>query len=92
MKKCLSLEFFMEAFPAGFDKKLLRKARLLEVEGYLRVKHDGQTRLELYGDKDQVDCFVVFVEGLLDEQTLNTFMVEPHTKNRDFRGVFRVIL
>ena len=91
MKKCLLLAFTWQELSKSLEAKILKQARALEVEGYMRLKRDGSVRLEVCGDKEPVDGFIEFVEGLLDDDALDSMTVDPHINSRDFRGVFRVI-
>ncbi len=93
MNKCLKITFRGD-LPKDFLKSVVQKyAQKLSLEGTVqRVHADGAiTRIIACGTKDAIDDFLdVLYEGATTTD-LNEIEVEPFLKDRDYRGVFRVI-
>jgi acylphosphatase len=89
MNKCLRITISGE-FPANFFRDVLQKhAKKLNVEGTVQALHDGTFRIIACGDKDDVDAFLdILHKGSLH---IGDMEIEPFLKDRDYRGVFRVI-
>jgi len=91
MKKCLKI-VFSAPVPEQFLLVVQQHARKLEVEGTLAVvPADRLVRIVASGDKEKVDQFfdVLFKEGA--QVGVHDIMAEPMLKDRDYRGVFRII-
>lgn len=69
-----------------------KNARKLGVEGTLAVvPSDRLVRIVAHGDKEKVDNFfdVLHKEGA--QAGIHDITAEPMLKDRDYRGVFRII-
>lgn len=91
MTKCLKI-ILSGSFPEGFVRDfVLKHARNLELEGIAQALPDGTIRVLVCGLKDPVDHFLDALhkgEGKIIPEGVE---VEPFVKDRDFRGVFRVL-
>jgi len=91
MKKCLQITIIAE-FPEEFLRNFIQKhARKLELEGTVQFVDQDQARIFVCGEKEEVDLFLdVLHEGTKDwkAQQIDT---EPSIKEKDYRGIFRVI-
>lgn len=90
MNKCLKISFGAD-IPHDFLKNFVQKhARQLELEGTARV---SATKIVVIicGNKDAVDDFLDVLHNGSKEVYLEDIEIEPFLKDRDYRGVFRVI-
>jgi acylphosphatase len=91
MNKCLKITFHGD-LPKSFLKSVVQKyAQKLSLEGTVQKVHtDGIiTRVIACGTKDAIDDFLDLIyERAVDFEGIE---VEPFLKDRDYRGVFRVI-
>jgi len=90
MNKCLRITFSAD-FPEGFLQKFVRKhAQKLDLEGAAQVV-DNTVRVIACGDKDRVDEFLDMIYKGTAKYTPDNIEVEAFLKDKDYRGVFRVI-
>lgn len=69
---------------------LVKQARKLAVEGSAQRMDDDTVRIVACGERDAVEAFVDGVHRTFNDPQMNIF-VEPFLKDRDYRGVFRII-
>jgi len=93
VNKCLKITFRGD-LPKSFLKSVVQKhAQKLSLEGTVqRVQADGfVTRVIACGSKDAIDDFLDLLYRGATDMELSDVEVEPFLKDRDYRGVFRVI-
>lgn len=66
-------------------------ARSLDIEGVLHARGDAVLEILVAGTKEQIDAFIDRLVQFKHESQIEGFEVEAALKERDFRGVFRVI-
>ncbi|MBS1987240.1 acylphosphatase [Candidatus Dependentiae bacterium] len=91
MRQCLSVTFSGD-YPDGFLRDFIQKhAREFNLEGTAQWSHDGLIHIVVCGNKEHVDAFLDLVHkgsnGVLPED----ISVEPFVREKDYRGIFRVI-
>lgn len=80
------------SFPDGFARDfVLKHARNLDLEGVAQALPDGTIRILVCGLKDPVDHFLDALHKGAGNVVPEMVEVEPFVKDRDFRGVFRVL-
>lgn len=91
MIKCLKITISGD-FPDGFLRDILQThARKLTLEGTAQVMPEGIVRVLVCGGKEDVDSFLDAIHKASVKYGVEHVEVEPFAKDRDFRGVFRVI-
>lgn len=91
MKKCLKITFAAQA-SEGFLKTFVQKyARKFGVEGTAQHVSESTYRILVCGEKESVDDFLDQLYKGSSSVSLDDIEAEPFLKDRDFRGVFRVI-
>lgn len=92
MNKCLRITFIAD-FPEGFLQSFIQKhAKKLQLEGIAQVIGPGKkVRIIACGAKDDVDAFLDILHKGSSACDLENIEVEPFLKDKDYRGVFRVI-
>lgn len=93
MYKSLRITLSVSKIPTQFLKKFIQKKALqLELEGTAQVvKSDSLIRIFVCGHKDQVDSFIDFLHKNPGDVEMNSIEVEPFFKEKDYRGVFRIV-
>ena len=93
MYKSLRITVSASKVPTQFLKKFIQKKALqLKLEGTAQmIKPDAIIRIFVNGLKDQVDLFVDFLHKNPGNVELNSIEVEPFFKEKDYRGVFRIV-
>lgn len=91
MVKCLKITISGD-FSDGFLREVVQThARKLTLEGTAQLMPEGVVRILVCGGKEEVDNFLDAIHKASGTHGIETVEVEPFMKDRDFRGVFRVI-
>lgn len=92
MHKCLKITFGT-AIPEGFLHDFVQKnAKKLNLEGVVQiVPAENRIKVIVCGGKDAVDQFVDLLHKGSGKTLLDDIQIEPYLKDKDYRGVFRVI-
>ena len=91
MHKCLKITFTAD-LPEGFLQEAIQKhARKLSVEGVAQMLMDNFVKIVVCGTMDEVDSFLDLLYKEVAKIELDELQVEPFLKDKDYRGVFRVI-
>jgi acylphosphatase len=92
MNKCLKITFVLD-FPDGYLQSFIQKhAKKLGIEGIAQVVSPGKKiRIIACGTKDAVDQFLDILHKGSAQGVPSDMEVEPFLKDKDYRGVFRVI-
>ncbi len=92
MNKCLKITF-SGAMPEGFLHNFIQKnAKKLNLEGTAQVvTSENKVRIVVCGDKDEVDQFIDLLHKGSGKVILEDIQIEPFLRDKDYRGVFRVI-
>jgi len=68
-----------------------RYARQFSLEGVVQPLTDNKVRIIVCGPRDKVEDFIDTLYSGITQKKLDDLRVEPFMKDRDYRGVFRVI-
>lgn len=92
MNKCLKITFVAD-FPENFLQTVIQKnAKKLSIEGIAQIVGPGKkVRIIACGMKDSVDQFLDVLHRGVSECALEDIEIEPFLKDKDYRGVFRII-
>lgn len=92
MRKCLKI-MFAAAVPDGFLQKTIQKqARKLEIEGTAQVvASEGKIRIIVCGQMESIDALLDVIHKEVHKIGVQDVEVEPFLKDKNYRGVFRVI-
>ncbi len=91
MYKCLKITFTAD-LPKGFlQKSIQNNARKLAIEGVAQLLMDNYVKIIVCGSLEQVDIFLDLLYKEITEIELEELQVEPFLKDKDYRGVFRVL-
>ena len=92
MHKCLKITFH-GTIPEGFLHDFIQKeAKKFNLEGTVQVlASENRIKIIVCGVKDAVDDFVDSLHAGSGRAMPEDIQIEPFLKDRDYRGVFRVI-
>jgi acylphosphatase len=91
MNKCLKITFTVEV-PGDFLRSFIQKnARKKDIEGTVQMMNEKKIRIIACGTKDNVDSFLDIIHKGSANFLPEDVEVEPFIKDKDYRGVFRVI-
>lgn len=90
MKKCVKI-LLSGDFPTGFMHASIQEhAREVGLEGTAQMMPDNQIRVVVCGNSDQIDQFIDLLHNSAKKVSF-TYEIEPFLKDKEYRGVFRVI-
>lgn len=91
MNKCI--RFVIEgALPKDFlASHVLKQARHHHLEGIAQQLSENSVRILACGNADDLDNFLDELHRELHDLSVAPFDIIPFLKDRDFRGVFRII-
>ena len=91
MKKCLRI-VMTGTFPANAFITLAQKnAQKLHLEGSAQLVTPTTLRIVICGPKESIESFLDLLHKDLNKHPLCELEVEPFIKDKDYRGVFRII-
>jgi acylphosphatase len=91
MKKCVKIIIqgnFQEGFLFTFVKQ---QAQSLELEGTAQMNSENTIRIILCGDPTVIDQFMDSLHKNTENEHITSIELEPFLKEKDYRGVFRII-
>jgi len=92
MNKCLRVVFDSNVSDGFLHDVVQKNAKKLQLEGTVQhIAADNKIRIIVCGDKDGVDKFIDALHKGAGKASLDSIEIEPFLKDKDYRGVFRVI-
>jgi len=91
MNKCLRIVIFGNFSTDFLSSFVLKSARKYELEGTGRLIDEDQALVVVCGEKDNVDEFLDVIHKGSAKWALSDLEVEPFLRDKDYRGVFRII-
>jgi len=73
------------------DEFVKKYANKYGLEGSARLVSANQVKLVICGDSDKVDDFIDHLYKNFEKYEIEDISVEPYFRERDYRGIFRVI-
>lgn len=90
MNKCLKITLTVEP-KEGLLSAIQSHARKSELEGVVQAIGPDKVKIIICGEKEQVDAFVDALHKETAKEPIKDIEIEPYVKDKDYRGVFRVI-
>ncbi len=87
MNKCLKITITVDDLNGFLHEVIKPHARRMDLEGVVQPIGPVQAKIIACGKKEKVDAFV----DLLQKEVLKDIEIEPFSKDKDYRGVFRVV-
>ena len=91
MIKCLKITFSLVGDEITLHSFLQKYAKQFNIEGVVQRMPDKTMKLIACGEGEAVDEFVDFLHKGTTNVLLEDIELEPFLKDKDYRGVFRVI-
>lgn len=93
MSRCLHITFSLDGPQKFLHNGIQKFARSLNLEGTVQVVNGNGRAVKLLvcGQRDAMDDFLDFLHKEAARDAIQNMEIEPFIKERDFRGVFRVI-
>ena len=92
MKKCIKITF-EASIPKGFLQASVQKhAREFSIEGMAQIiLSENQVRVIACGEKEAIDNFLDNLHKDFSKAHIADIEIEPFLRDKDYRGVFRII-
>jgi acylphosphatase len=91
MKKCLKINFISRRSEGDLQDFIQKSARKLSLEGTVQVVEPNEICIIACGSKDNIDEFLDIIHEGVGAQVADGIQVEPFLKERDYRGIFRIL-
>lgn len=91
MYKCLKITFTANLPKEFLQKAIQNNAKKLKIEGVAQLLMDNIVKIIVCGSMDHVDSFLDYLYKEVNAVHPNEFHIEPFLKDRDYRGVFRIV-
>lgn len=80
------------SYPEGFLRDFVQKnARKYTLEGTAQATSQTSAKIMICGEKDNIDGFLDVLHKGTKDVELDEIHIEPFIKEKDYRGIFRVI-
>ena len=91
MNKCLKITLTLDPQEGFLQNVIQQNARKFDLEGIVQALSSDKVKIIVCGEKEHVDFFVDSIHKESTQTTIKDIEIEPYIKDRDYRGVFRVI-
>lgn len=91
MSQCLRITCIVGRARELLYSIVSQQAEELEIEGMIVPYDDASVRVVACGSKEKIEAFLDALHKGAADDKLKSFEVEPFLKDRDYRGIFRVV-
>lgn len=91
MKKCLKITLRVKIINGALRDAVQATARNLGVEGTVQFVEPNELVIIACGSKDNIDIFLDNIHQGFGTNVPEDVQVEPFLKERDYRGIFRIL-
>jgi acylphosphatase len=91
MKKCLKITLISKILGGALRDSIQSAARKLDIEGTVQVIEPNEMIIIACGEKQNIDDFLDTVHQGFGSHVPEDVMVEPFLKEKDYRGIFRIL-
>ncbi len=91
MKQCLQITFMLDPVGSFLRTVVQEYAKSLRLEGVAQIVEPGKVKIVVCGADDALDELIGLLYQGKGRAKPQDIQIEPLIKDRDYRGVFRVI-
>lgn len=91
MKKCLKITLVSNNIDGGFRDSVQTIARRLEIEGTVQHIEPNEIIIIACGSKEKIDAFLDNIHQGCGVTVPEDVQIEPFLKEKDYRGIFRIL-
>jgi len=91
MKKCLKITFISEKVEGFLHDFVQKNARMLHLEGTVQFIEPNEVSIVACGSKENIDAFLDIIHQGFESHLPENVSVEPFLKEKDYRGIFRIL-
>ncbi|MCF7900183.1 acylphosphatase [Candidatus Babeliales bacterium] len=91
MNQCLRITFVVDVGSDILHSLVHKYAKKLSIEGMVQPVTNTMIKIMACGPKEKMDEFLDALHEAVGLKKLHDIQIEPFFKDRDYRGVFRVL-
>lgn len=91
MSRCLKITVRATGWQSHWHDKIADSAKRLQIEGVLQTVGADLIKIIACGTEDHLDDFLDDLYELFADSASYVEEMEPFVKDRDYRGIFRVL-
>ena len=91
MNQCVQINFLGVFSHKGLREFILKTARGFGLEGTGQSIDKGKIKITICGKRDKIQEFIDELHAQADEHAMSNIEIEPFFKQKEFRGIFRII-
>jgi len=91
MKKCLKITLVSKILGETLRDSIQAAARKLAIEGTVQLVEPNEMVIIACGEKENIDDFLDAVHEGFGVYVPEDVLVEPFLKEKDYRGIFRIL-
>ncbi len=91
MKKCLKITLVSKILKGALRDSIQATARKLAIEGTVQMIEPNELVIIACGEKERIDDFLDAVHQGFDAYVPEDVLIEPFLKEKDYRGIFRIL-
>ncbi len=91
MKKCLKITFKSNRSEGFLHDFIQKNARALGLEGTVQFVDPDEVSIIACGSKENIDSFLDIIHQGFESYIPENVYVEPFLKEKDYRGIFRIL-
>jgi len=91
MNQCLRITCIVGRAREFLYNIVAQQAEKLDLEGVILPYNDTSVRVVACGSKEKIEAFLDALHQTAAEKRVDSFEIEPFLKDRDYRGIFRVV-
>lgn len=91
MKRCLKMLIRIEQWDSRWSTDIQKQAQKYTIEGVMQILDSTQVRIMICAEDANLDDFIDYLYDFFIERKMQIEELEPFIKEKDYRGIFRVI-
>ena len=91
MNRCLKMVINIDKWDERWSAEIQKCAKKFEIEGVMQALDEHQMRIMICGKDANLDEFIDYLYDFFISINVRIQELEPFIKERDYRGIFRVL-
>ncbi len=92
MSRCIKMTFVVRRSSEQLFEDIQKYARSSDVEGFVMASTPTTIKMIACGNSENLETFLDRVDDIIARQGGHDVEVDPFLKDKDYRGVFRIML
>ena len=92
MNQCIRITFYIGEIKGFLDNFVQKYARKFDLQGVAHLMAENQVRIVVCSNSENIDNFIDKIYEASAKYKLDDIQMESFVREKDFRGVFRVVM